>query len=153
MVNKILEFDTDDEAIRVLKREAEKLKKCAKKVWRQYLDSYTPKGYVRTGKAEKSIKVGKLKKIDANTYIIEVTFQNNLVYHDSVIRKSEPKGHAVMLISDGWEVKKGKHKNIPRFGHYKGFKYLEKVEEEYNKIKDRRISFEIEWSGKYTKRR
>lgn len=147
----IFEFDSEEEAKRVLKREAKKLEACAKKVWRQYLESYQPKKYVRKGKAEKSIKVGNVKKLDDNNLYIEVTFQDDLVYHDSVISKSQPKGHAIMLISSGWRVKKGKHKNIHRFGYYEGFNYIEKVKEAYNAVKDNRISLEVEWSGKYTK--
>lgn len=143
----ILAFDTETEARIALEKEARKLKYIALKVWRKYLSSYTPKVYVRTRKSQSSIQIGKIKKLNENELGIEIQFINDLVYHDSVIGSSQPKGHAVMLISTGWKVKKGKHKDIYRFGYYEGFDYLGKVQQEYNAIKDKRIELEIKWSG------
>ena len=93
------EFDSEAEAKRVLESEGRRLESIARKVWNEYLGSYTPKMYVRSGKTEKSIKLGKVFSIDADTLGIELTFVNDLVYHDSVIGKSHPKGHSIMLIS------------------------------------------------------
>lgn len=157
-----LVFDSEAEAIRVLKAEGKKLEACAKKVWQQYLASYKPQMYAihltgvagkRTGNSLKSIKVGQVKKIGNDEYGIEVTFQNDLAYHESVFGKSQPQGHAIMLISFGWRVKKGKHRNIEHFGYRQGYDYLEKVQKMYNNIKDKRISLEIQWLGSknYTK--
>ena len=155
-------FDSDEEAIRVLSAEGRKLEDCCKKVWRQYLASYKPKTYAvhltgvkgrRTNNSLNSIKLGKVKKISDDEYGIEVTFRNDLAYHNSVIGSSQPKGHAIMLIIFGWKVKKGKHRNIEHFGYRQGYDYLGKVEKMYNKIKDKRISLEIQWLGNknYTK--
>lgn len=146
MVN-ITVFDSELEAKLVLESESRKLKYIALKVWRKYLSSYQPKMYVRTRRSQSSIQIGKIKKLNENELGIEIQFLNDLVYHDSVFGSSQPKGHAVMLISTGWKVKKGKHKGIYRFGYYEGFDYLGKVQQEYNAIKDKRIELEIKWSG------
>lgn len=144
----VYEFDSEKEAIDALNREGRRLKYIAIKVWRAYLASYKPTKYVRTRKSQRGIKLGKVKKLSDDTFGIELTFVDDLMYHDSVIRKSEPKGHAIMLISSGWKVKKGKHRNIKNFGYFKGIDYLAQVEKEFEKSKHKGISLEIQWSGK-----
>ena len=143
------EFDSDAEAKRVLREEGKRLKQIAKKVWSDYLASYKPKMYTRSGNSQKSIKLNNVFKIDENTWGIELTFQNELTYHNSVIGTSQPKGHSIMLISSGWKVKKGRHKNVYRFGYYEGFDYIGKVMKEFNNGKHRGIELELQWSGKY----
>lgn len=153
--NSLLTFDSDAEAIRVLRVEGKKLEACAKKIWRDYEESYTPKKYVRTGDSLRSIKLGSIKKLDNDEWGIELTFINDLAYHDSVVmRKGESKsgvsshnqGHAVMLISQGWTTN-GKFKDIKRFGKYKGYNYLYLVQQAYEKIADKRITLDIQWLG------
>lgn len=146
----LFQFDSDAEAKRVLKQEGKRLEQIAKKVWREYLADYRPKVYARTGKSQKAIKLNNIFKVDENTWGIELTFQNDLTYHDSVFGNSQPKGHSIMLISRGWRVSKGWHKNIPRFGYYEGFDYLGKVIKEFNNGKHKGIELEVQWSGKYT---
>lgn len=149
-------FSSDEEAIRVLKLEGRKLEECAKKVWKLYLSSYQPKVYAehktgiagkRTGASLDSIKLGEVKKLDNNEWGIEVTFKDNLAYHESVIRKSEPQGHAIMLISFGWKVTQGSHRDVKHFGYRQGYNYLGKVQKLYNRVKDPRINLEIQWLG------
>lgn len=146
------QFDSEMEAVKVLEAEGRKLKYVAIKVWRQYLSSYKPKYYVdgtgkRTKDSLRSIKLGRVIKVDEDTIGIEVTYQNDLAYHESAFGGEYPQGHAIMLISQGWQVSQGWHQNIDRFGHYSGFNYLKKVREEYNKIKDKRISLDVQWLG------
>lgn len=147
----LFEFDSEKEAIRVLEAEGRRLKYIAIKVWRQYLASYQPKQYVRTRKSQKSIKLGKVKRLDGDTFGIELTFQNDLTYHNSVIGKDQPQGHSIMLISTGWKVKRGKHKDVYRFGYYEGFDYINKVKEAFEATKHKGISLEVQWSGKALK--
>lgn len=153
--NSSFTFDSDAEAIRVLRLEGKKLEACARKVWRDYEESYTPKKYVRTGNSLKSIKLGSVKKLDNDDWGIELTFINDLAYHNSVVMKkgeskrgvsSHNQGHAIMLISQGWTTK-GRFRDVQRFGKYKGFNYLKKVKEEYLKIADKRLTLEIQWQG------
>lgn len=148
-------FDTEAEARKVLEEEGRKLKYIAIKQWRLYLSSYTPKMYVRTRKSQRAIKLGRVIKLDNNTFGLELTFENDLVYHDSVIKKSKLKGHSIMLISNGWHSKKLEAKigrRIERFTYYEGSGYLSKVYNEYMKVKHVGITLDTEWSGKATKR-
>ena len=147
------QFDSDAEAKRVLEKEGKRLEAIAIKVWRQYENSYQPHKYVRTKKSLNSIKLKtRVFRVDGNTWGIEVTFKDDLAYHDSVIGKSHKKGHAVMLISSGWKVKKGRHASVPRFGYYEGFDYIGKVVKEFNNGKHRGIELEVQWSGNYLKK-
>lgn len=149
-------FENEAEAIKVLTAEGKKLEKICRKVWRSYLDSYKPKVYaehltnrqgVRTMHSLDSISLGNVKKIGEDEFGIEVTFKNKLAYHESVFGNNQPKGHAIMLISSGWKVKKGKHKGVARFGYFDGFDYLGKVKEQYDAVRDKRISLDIQWLG------
>lgn len=147
-------FDSEREAINALQAEGKRLQDVAIKVWRQYLASYTPKTYVRSGDSERAIKLGKVKKIDEETLGIELTFEDDLAYHNSVVSSNgKPKGHSFMLISSGWhavnlERKIGKRE---RFTSYRGFNYIGKVIEEFNNGKHDGVELEIQWSNKYTK--
>lgn len=153
--NNTFEFDSEEEAIRALKSEGKRLLDIAIKIWRQYLASYKPKKYVRKGNSEKSIKLGKVKKLDDDTLGIELTFEDDLTYHDSVIDKEKyPQGHSIMLISEGWKVKKGKHKNVYRFGYYEGYDYIGKVQRAFEQSKHKGITLEVQWAGeKFTRKK
>lgn len=149
---------SEEQAIRVLRREGKRLERIAKKVWRQYCESYKPKVYAehlgsrgrRTGRAERGIKLKtRIIKVDGNHLGMEVTFENSLMYHPSVFGQKQ--GHAIMLISSGWKVKKGKHKDVYRFGYYEGFDYIGKVQQAFEAGKERGITLEVQWSGKYLK--
>mgnify|MGYP003390656110 CR=1 FL=1 len=149
----VFSFDTDEEAKRALRAEGRRLEYIAKKVWGEYESSYSPKKYVRTGKSEKSIKLGEVYRIDAYTWGIELTFVNDLAYHDSVVSSKHPKGHSIMLISSGWKAKKGRAKNVHRFGYYEGYDYIGKVIKEFNSSKHKGVELELQWSGKFLKKK
>jgi hypothetical protein len=154
------QFESDEEAIRVLKSEGKRLERIAKKVWQRIMASPQPKVYIRTQNAEKSIKLGKVKKLDNNTWGIELTYENDLAYHDSWFDKQRndgqrkyEQGHAIMLISSGWkainlERKIGVRK---RFTRYKGTNYLGEVVKAFNASKHKGITLEVQWSGKRTR--
>jgi hypothetical protein len=160
MANKIpqskqsnLYFESDEEAIKVLTAEGRKLKYIAVKVWRKYLGSYQPKRYIRTRDTQRGIKLGKVKKVGDNEWGIELTFENDLMYHDSYVGKGQPQGHSIMLLSSGWkavnlERKIGVRQNFTR---HKGINYLGEVAKAYNSQKHKGITLEIQWSGKYLK--
>ena len=163
------EFETEAEAKRVLKLEGDRLLRIAREVWNRYEATYQPKVYAehlkgkgrhqgkgkgengRTGRSAKSIQLKQVFKIDSNTWGIELTFKNDLVYHESVFGSSHPKGHSIMLISSGWNVKRGWHKKIKRFGSFGGFDFLGQVVREFNSGKHQGVVLEVQWSGKYTK--
>jgi len=143
-------FDSEQDAIKALESDGRKLKYIALKLWRKYLSEYKPKQYVRTRKSQRAIKLGKVKKLDENTYGIELTFENGLVYHDSVMGSGQPKGHSIMLISDGWHSKKAEEKlgrRIDRFTYFEGTGYLYKVYKEYEKYKHKGIVIDTDWNS------
>lgn len=146
--NRGFAFDTEQEAIKALQEEGRKLKYIAIKVWRKYLGSYQPKSYVRTRDSQKAIKLGQVKRV-GNDFVIELTFENDLAYHDSVIGKDQPQGHSIMLISNGWTASNLERKigMRQRFTRYKGFNYLGQVEKEYRKRGHEGVLLEIQWKG------
>lgn len=146
------EFDSEEEAIKALEAEGRRLKYIAIKLWRKYLSEYKPKEYIRTRDSQKAIKLGRVKPYDEDTYCIELTFDNDLSYHDSWFTKkgvagNHKKGHSFMLISEGWKVKKGKHKDRYRFGYFEGIDYISRVKEAFEKGKHQGITLEVQWVG------
>lgn len=146
-------FDSELKAKLALESEGKRLKEIAVKQWRKYLNSYSPKMYVRTGKSERSIKLGNVVKLDENTLGIELTFVNDLAYHDSIF--GGKKGHAIMLISAGWHSKKAEQNmgrgGIYRLTYYEGSGYLYQVYKEFYASRKKGIDIEIQWSGKVQK--
>lgn len=156
-------FDSEEEAIKVLKKEGKRLEYIAKKIWQRNMDDYKSslKQYVRTGDALKSIKLKGVKVISQTNEVatlgIELTYENDLAYHESEFtkqgsKKKQPEGHAIMLISAGWYAKKlEKHmgKRIDRFTYFEGTGYLYQVYKEFMKTTDKRISLDVQWSGKH----
>jgi len=145
----IFQFDSEKEAILALEKEGRRLKYIALKIWRKYLSEYQPKKYVRTRRSQKAIKLGMVKPLGNDTFGIELTFDNDLTYHNSVVDKNKyPQGHSIMLISEGWKVKRGKHKDTYRFGYFEGIDYIGRVVREFNNGKHKGISLEVQWAGK-----
>ena len=163
-------FESPQEAELVLRREGKKLEKIAHRVWQKYLNSYTPNEYQRSGNPARAIKLGKVKNlgVDAQGFVqygIELTWLNNLVYHDSWLFKKgkttrNQKGHAVMLIGTKWHSKKLEKlykKKVYRHTYWNwdkdysldGNTYLDAVQREYESQKDRRVDLEIPWSGRF----
>lgn len=152
-------FQTEEEAIRALEIEGRKLKNIAVKIWRKYLASYEPKVYIRTNNSLRGIKLGKVKMIAPNEWGIELTFENDLMYHESWFDKQNgtrehPKGHSIMLLSSGWkavnlERKIGIRQNFTR---HKGINYLGQVIKAYNAQKHKGITLDVQWSGKFLKK-
>lgn len=143
---------------KLLEAEGRRLKYIALKLWRKYLASYQPKQYARTRKSQRGIKLGRVKWVDGNHLGIELTFENDLMYHDSVVKGSKKKGHSVMLISEGWNQSKRQTKlsrmlggQVYRFTYFEGTNYLAEVEKAYNTGKPVGVRLETQWSGKFYK--
>jgi hypothetical protein len=142
------DFPSEKDAMKVLLAEGRKLERIARKEWRRYLGSYDPQQYVRTGNSEKAIKLKTRPiKISENEIAIELTWENNLAWHNSVVPKSKKKGHAIILISAGWHSKKLEKiygRAVPRHTYYEGYGYLTNVINAYNAVRDKRIGLELE---------
>lgn len=146
-------FASEEDAVRALKRDGALLRRIAMTVWQQYEASYTPERYIRTGDTLRSMKLTHVYRKGLNEYVIALTYDNDLVYHDSVF-KGGKQGHTIMLIGGwertemGWKVKTGWHKDIKRFGYWEGFDYIGTVQRRYEALRNKAIDFEVEWSGK-----
>lgn len=146
-----LESLSEQETKKLLEAEGRKLKYIAIKLWRKYIGSYQPKVYKRTRASQRGIKLGKVKKIAPNQWGIELTWENDLMYHKSYLPNSNKKGHSVMLISDGWKAKKLERilgHPVYRFTYFEGTGYLYQVYKEYMKSAPKTITLETQWSGK-----
>ena len=145
-------YDSDAEAILALQAEGRRLQKIAEKLWREDMASYQPAMYIRTYNSQKAIKLGNVKRLDALTWGIELSFDNDLSYHESQFDKlngtnNYKKGHSFMLISEGWAVSKGNHWGIYRFGYFEGTDYITRVIQAFNSGSRGRIALEANWQG------
>lgn len=134
-------------------QEGKKLERIARREWEAYYQSYTPKQYIRTYKSRDALKLKTpTKRIDGG-WDIELTWENDLAYHESKF-KNNKKGHAIMLISDGWESRKLRAKigKRYRFTDFDGTGYLYNVYKKYLAVADRTITTNVIWSGNYTKK-
>lgn len=151
---------SDAQARATLEMEGRRLKYIALKMWRKYISSYQPNVYIRTRDSQRGIKLGEVKRIDENHFGIELTYENDLMYHDSWFDKERgtkgnwDKGHAVMLISDGWHARKleSRFGRIHRFTYFEGTGYLYQVYKEYMRGAPLGVTLDVQWSGNYTKR-
>lgn len=137
-------------------QEGKKLERIARREWEAYYQSYTPKQYIRTYKSRDALKLKTpTKRIDGG-WDIELTWEDDLAYHDSRFGKKNNRGHAIMLISDGWESRKLKAKlggkRIERLTDFDGTGYLYNVYKKYLAVADRTITTNVIWSGNYTKK-
>lgn len=152
-------FEDEAQARRVMKQEGLKLKNIAIREWQSYLNMYKPVEYIRTGDSERAIKLGMVKVLDPYHIGIELTWVNNLVYHDSWLYNKgkvsrNERGHSVMLMSKGWHSKKlekAYKKKVYRHTYYEGNGYIDNVVKQYEQTKDPRITLEVQWSGAFTK--
>ena len=156
-------FDNTHDTIKMLENEAKILRDIAVREWRKYLDSYTPTQYIRTGKTSSpnAIRVGKVKPAMNGEFLtIEVTWDNDLAYHDSWLYQQgrtnkNQKGHAFMLISDGWKANKLESiygNSVYRHTEWDGDGYLYRVYKTYWARKNPLIiDVEVQWSGRVVK--
>ena len=166
-ISNALQGMKEAEIKRLMQAEGRRLKYIALKIWRETMSEYKPRVYAvhlgkkagqRTRNSARAIKLGSVRKQPDGTFTIELTWDNDLVYHDSIFQ-GQPKGHSVMLISEGWHSRKledwigrgGKDGRIERFTYFEGTGYLYKVYKEYMKSAPNGIFLDVQWSGAYTK--
>ena len=98
-----------------------------------YYGSYSPKMYKpRTGGLKRSISVWDIAEITINgdTASIEVFFNDN-AFHRS-LGNHPHMSDVVSLINYGWKVQNGSHRNVPRFGYYEGYHFIEDAVAKFN---------------------
>ena len=99
-----------------------------------YFSRYTPKRdddvAPRTGQLLSSIR-SKIKQSNGKLQAV-VYFDDSGAFRDS-LWPNQPQGYLPALINDGWQVKKGRHKNIPNFGYFEGIEFIESAVNEAKK--------------------
>lgn len=137
--------------------EGERLKGIAVKVWDSIQEKPLPSRYVRTENSIRALELGKPILQENGRYAISLSWKNDLAYHDSWVHnangKKQPKGHAIWLISEGWnaprlEARIGKRE---RFTNYKETEYLDRVIKEYQKVMPVGYTVTIDVQGKLKK--
>lgn len=166
MAKKITKSDIDahfqnmgeEEAIALLIKEGKRLERIARSIWSEYIESFEPKQYVRTGNSEKAIRLGRVKKISDDEFGIELTFDDDLAYHPSVVMnksRTNREGHSFMLISEGWHASKLEDKigrRVERFTYFEGINYIGRVKEAFNSKAPNGILLVVNWRGKQFKK-
>lgn len=118
--------------------------------WNNYLESYTPAMYKRTGDTERGITLNPtLRRDSLGNLFMSVEFLDEYMYDDEVLTR-EPR-HKYMAINNGWDLKdyvKDGHEPKDRFHYYDdGYGQLEKTIEEYMKKKPDWLRLDVEWEG------
>lgn len=147
----------EQQAIATLQKEGRRLQYIALKVWRKYLSSYKPKEYIRTRNTQRGIKLGRVQRVNAFEYGIRLTFENDLMYHDSIFNEGSskyPQGHSLMLISDGWHSEKLERRigKVERLTYFEGIDYIGQVKKSYEAGAPVGVRLDVEWSGNYLKK-
>lgn len=116
--------------------------------WDNYLKSYKPKMYKRTGDTERGISLNPtLRRDSLGNLFMSVEFLDEYMYDDEVLT-GEPR-HKYMAINNGWDLTSyGGDAPKDRFHYYdEGYGQLQKTIEEYMKKKPDWLRLDIEWEG------
>ena len=123
-----------------LQSEAERLRTCIQTKLEEYLDSYDPIVYERTGGLKNSLQVDDF----LNVRVVGNGLEIDLFFDDGAIHKSGDgirgwggNGEEIdtaFLLNYGYEVKKDVwFKNIKNFGYREGGNFIKKGIEDFNK--------------------
>lgn len=123
----------DNTIKRELIKEAKRLQGYLREELQSYFNSYDAAEtyHRRTGDTIRSVKVGAPKKTELGFWSIEVYWDDNLAYHNSVL--GGEKGHTGFLLNYGWDIRDKMPYEIPNFTHFEGVYYIEKAIERWNK--------------------
>ena len=116
--------------------------------WDNYMQSYTPKMYERTGETERGITLNPTLRRDAKgNLVMSVEFLDELMYDDEVLT-GKPR-HKYMAINNGWDLKDeatGAPKD--RFHYYDdGYGQLDTTIDKYLQQKPEWLKLVVEWEG------
>lgn len=111
--------------------------------WDDYLHSYSPKQYVRTGKTRQGIQLDRNVKVNRDKSLeISVQFVDSyMVRYD--FANGGAKRNVFMAMNDGW----GNGNGVFRFDYSPPLDILSKVEREMEHMLPDDIKLKIKWSG------
>lgn len=127
--------DTQTTYKEILYEAAQDLKDCIQNRLDQYLVSYYPSVYHRTGNLSEALYVDDFADIQiiGDTLSIQLKFDENLSYHNSLF-DGYSDGYTPWLINYGWQVKKNVwFKNIEHFGFMQPTYFIENGIDDFNK--------------------
>lgn len=142
-----LKKELEDEGKKYYKKELNRLGKDLHNSflikWDEYLHSYTPKQYVRTGRTRQGIKLDKTVALKHDG-TLEVSVQ----FEDSYMRQYDSFGgktrNVFIAMNDGW----GSFGAEPdRYAYSPPLHIIERVESEIGRSLPDNIKLEIKWTG------
>ena len=146
-VVKVLKKELEDEARKYYKKELNRLGQDLHNSflskWDEYLHSYTPKQYVRTGRTRQGIKLDREVALKHDgTLEVSVQFEDSYMrQYDSLSGKTR---NVFMAMNDGW----GKYGAKPdRYAYSPPLHIIERVESEISRSLPDNIKLEIKWTG------
>lgn len=104
---------------------AEDLVKNLRQGIQKFYSDYSPKVYVRTGQLYNAVNIGDIGGVSINFPTASIKVNINKVMHPSLFGGSSV--DVFWLMSDGYAVRSGRHKNIPYFGFRPGAAYIDKA--------------------------
>jgi hypothetical protein len=120
----------------VLKKESKRLKDCIQFYIDEYYNSYSPKKYIRSEEdksLQTSLELSKNIQIDYQHGLLSIILSFNKDKSYSKQMYGDQLMYKPLLINDGWKVEKDVwFKNIPRFGYYEGYHFIEKGIKKFN---------------------
>ena len=120
------------ELMNILRKEIYKLEQLMKEELQKYFESYQPVQYERTGATMDSFRVGE-PYIEGNSICAEITFDDVLANHPSVIGEDQEFGYTPWLLSVGWDIRSKVLADIPMFTHHPGSQYITTAVSRYNR--------------------
>ncbi|MGD6896093.1 hypothetical protein [Bacillus infantis] len=132
---------------RILTSAAKQLERYMKEELDNYFNSYEPSVYERTSSTISSIKVGNPRKVTTNIWAIEITFDEELANHDSVMGSDQPKGYTPWLLEVGWDIRDKVDFEAPMFTHHPGTEFVKKAVKKFNANNPHKLKISVSHNG------
>lgn len=129
----------------ILERELKRLEGYIKEEIQNYLNSYTPTVYERTGNWMESVRISPVTQV-GNYLQASIYFDNALANHPSLFG-GEP-GYVPWLMEVGWHWRDDKQPRTYRLSDFEGTHYIAKAVERFNSENRHGIKVTVTYNGK-----
>lgn len=120
-----------------LKSQASNLLRDINSLWQGYERSYTPTTYRRSGAVSNGFNLSNIRTVQEGNGVrleVDLILEDNYMWHSSLFGKE--RGHAFMLISEGWEWRGGlsdyRGGEVERFTYFDGIGIVDTLIGKYN---------------------
>lgn len=126
---------------------AEQLKECVQRELKDFLDSYTPKKYIRKNRLRNSLDFNVVVNSNAMTIIV---YFNDLATDTSMFSRSKGKTvNTAYLLNYGYQVKNARFKDVEFFGFrdtsgYSAYNFVEQGIKNFNQSNQWGVQFPID---------